>query len=279
MVMQKISIEADKWPEGLHDARAKLQRAKEHADALQGGVDAYLEGQPFQLVPTFEPELRCHVVRLRVDEEPPLRLGAIVGDLAHNLRSALDSITWRLAVAHVGIDTAVRNRSAIDFPITETPSQFAKDRVLPFVSDDARTVLERVQPYNRRFMNTEDAPLSADPLILVRDLSNIDKHRALHPAFVDLSGMVTFPGVRKPHDVKRVIVESNLEPGGRIEDGAEISRVTFPPDIPPEDTDLKLGQPTLQVTFGNGANPDNLTQTTYMIAAVVQDFSEIIAAS
>lgn len=126
-------------------------------------------------------------------------------------------------------------------------------------------------------MNSAKAPISADPLILVRDLSNIDKHVAPHPAFVTLDGMTTFAGVRKPADIQDVIVESDLEPGGTAEDGMEISRITFPPDLAPEDTDVILGQPMLQLTFGNGANPENLEQITNMIAAVVQDFSEVMA--
>lgn len=91
-------------------ARAKIARAEEHVAALRADVDAYLEGQPFELVATFEEEQGCHVVRLRINDEPPLRLSTIVGDIAHNLRSSLDSVSWRLAVAHVGLEAAMNNR-------------------------------------------------------------------------------------------------------------------------------------------------------------------------
>ena len=279
MVMQGISLDLDQWPDGLNDARARIRRAKEHADALQTDSDAYVATQPFELVATFEPDARCHVVRLHVKEEPPLRLSTIIGDVGHNLRAALDSISWRLSVAHIGVENAMAKRQAIDFPITDTPEKFAKDAAMKFVSDDAREVFERVQPYNRRFMNMPDAPLWADPLIRLQELSNIDKHCTLHQAFVNISDAVTFPGVRNPTDLPRVRVESNLEAGGSVEDGSEMSRVTFPADIPPEDTDIQLGQPTLNVTFGNGITPEALEHTVYMIAAVVQDFSEIIEKS
>lgn len=275
--MQEITLDPASWPDALSDARAKIARADEHVDALRAGVEAYLEGQPFELVSTFESELGCHIVRLHVSEEPPLRLSTIVGDVAHNLRSALDCVSWRLAVAHVGLEMATKKRQSIQFPITETPAKFAKASALPFFSDEARAVFERVQPYQRRFMRTADAPLSVDGLILIRDLSNIDKHVAPYPAFVDLRDVVTLPGVRRHReaDLRRVIVESSLEEGDRVDDGTEISRVTFPPDIPPRDTDLQLGQPTLNLSFGNGANPDNLEATANFITAVVQDFREV----
>lgn len=280
--MDQIRLDPANWPKALDDAKAKIRRAEEHIRALRTDVHAYLRRQPFELVSRFELEPGCHVVRLKVREEPPPRLSTIVGDIAHNLRSALDCVSWRLAIAHVGLETAMepKNRRRIVFPITETPAQFERNQVLPFFSDEARAVFERVQPYQRRFTNTADAPLSVDPLILIRDLSNIDKHVAPPPAFVSLRGATTLPGVRRSRraDLPRVDVDdSHLKEGGRIEDGAVISRVRFPLDIPPEDTDLKLGQPTAKLTFGNGADPDNLEATANMITAVVQDFSEVTA--
>lgn len=51
---------------------------------------------------------------------PPLYLGLILGEMVHNLRSALDQLAWQLALSHVGEATLSDPRigNLIVFPIT-----------------------------------------------------------------------------------------------------------------------------------------------------------------
>jgi hypothetical protein len=48
---------------------------------------------------------------------PPPRIGAIVGDVVHNLRSALDVAAWRLAIVHDEA-AARKERNQVSFPLT-----------------------------------------------------------------------------------------------------------------------------------------------------------------
>ena len=98
---------------------------------------------------------------------PPLRLGVLVGEFAHNLRSALDQLVWSLALARVEEPS-----DRLQFPIYDTPPNdwrsVAGDR-LRDVPAEAQEDIWRVQPCNG------DRPES-NALTVVRKLSNTDKH-------------------------------------------------------------------------------------------------------
>lgn len=56
----------------------------------------------------------------RVLHPPPLRLGVIVGDLVHNVRSALDHLVWQLVLAN-----AQQPTRATQFPVCSKREQWA----------------------------------------------------------------------------------------------------------------------------------------------------------
>src|SRR5689334_5239115 len=83
----------------LDEARAKLGRAREHADRLSQGGPA-LDGPdlppPITWTTTFNADENCFDVRIASVREPPRHLGLILGDALQNFRSALDHAAWRL---------------------------------------------------------------------------------------------------------------------------------------------------------------------------------------
>ena len=122
----------------------------------------------------------------RTDPTPPPRIGAIVGDVAHNLRSALDVAAWQLAIAN-DEDAARERRHLVTFLLMRSPEGFTKSRALAFFSESARLVIERLQLYQ----------VSMEALGWLRDLSNADKHRVTTFSFTGLAeNPVAEAGVR-----------------------------------------------------------------------------------
>src|SRR5450755_3675289 len=88
-------------PLTLDDSWTKLARGKEHLETLARECDGYLcAGPTFAAEVFYDPEAEAVEPEFRADPMPPPRMGAIVGDIAHNLRSALDVAARQLAVAN-----------------------------------------------------------------------------------------------------------------------------------------------------------------------------------
>jgi hypothetical protein len=215
----------------LDGPKAKYERALEHLSVLDSNCRRFLETKPYSVTADFETDEGGFVVRLNQREAIPLNFSTCVGDVVHNLRSALDHAAWLLACRSTRVqrlwdeDVAWR----ISFPITKDSDSFKRHKLLPYIDEDAKEVLERLQPYH-----AEDEPESHSLWRLHR-ASNIDKHRVLHPALarIDLSTVKFRPGAidieSLDYDIERRIPIA--EP---VEDGDAIAVVRFKGKTPPE---------------------------------------------
>src|SRR5438309_55151 len=91
-------------PRRMASVRAKTERAEEHFRDLEVTVKGYLDSRPYAVV-TYEDKQsgdKVFVLRVREDPNMMVRLGVIVGDVLHNLRSALDHLVWQLVEANGG---------------------------------------------------------------------------------------------------------------------------------------------------------------------------------
>ena len=103
--------------------------------------------------------------------------GRRFGDALHNLRAALDNLTWGLA--SLGGSVPKRPRS-IQFPIVAERSDWLQEsRRIDQLPLHAQRAIEAVQPSQRLL---EDVDPTTDGLLLLHRLNVIDKHRlALQP--------------------------------------------------------------------------------------------------
>lgn len=173
----------------LADSWTKLARGKEHLAALSQACGEYLDTGPEITVEMYnDPDTGRVETRFLGEPSPPTRIGAIVGDVVHNLRSALDVAAWQLAIASDEA-AALKERNRVSFPLTRCAEEFKKPhRALKFFSESGREVIERLQPYQ----------LSMEALGWLRDLSNADKHRVATFSFTGLAvEPVPEVGVRK----------------------------------------------------------------------------------
>ncbi len=103
--------------------RLKLGRADRHLLEFAEAFGAYYARRPMHLEGHFDEQRSQWVTTIRVTESPPNALGPIIGDIAHNTRSALDQLTWQLAL----LKTAAPYRRT-QFPILVDPDAYAERR-------------------------------------------------------------------------------------------------------------------------------------------------------
>ncbi len=200
----------------LPDPQAKLERADEHIGSLSRmirafGEDAYrVEAQPaFWSEPGGAANHDEVIIFAEASEEPPsLKWTPIIGDIAHGLRSALDQIAWSLSVAyqatlgnHPPADPIPRGDRwrGVAFPICRDAKDWGGQwGSRMWATDPAlKTVLEQFQPY----FGGKNPP-DREPLAVLDELWNIDKHRHLHLVNAtievrDVFSVEAFPGM--PH--------------------------------------------------------------------------------
>jgi hypothetical protein len=168
-------------PEDVYSHELKLDRALHHLNSLQAEVQGWLTGNPYRLVKEFDAQRGEHVVRVEILDEPPATFGLIVGDCLHNLRSALDNLVYELAVAHSGFPLSKSIEGDSAFPILKNQDAFASKgkRMIRGIHPAAQTIIEQLQPYQRRQGFTFD-DVTVNPLSMLNELSRIDKHRLPH---------------------------------------------------------------------------------------------------
>jgi hypothetical protein len=113
----------------------------------------------------------------------------VIGDIAQNLRSALDHVVWQLVLANGG--TPKPGGGGTQFPILAEETRhgsLAVRTVAGGVSPAALKIIEAAQPYSTAADRYGSAPA------IVHHISNTDKHR--EPAVVHrvITGTVSWSG-------------------------------------------------------------------------------------
>jgi hypothetical protein len=153
--------------------RAKIKRAKEHIRDLQTRIDELINPDSYAIIVEDDPKTGDKVYRAQFRSPIPPELPAIIGDVLHNLRSALDHLVWQLVKA-AGNKPSREN----SFPIFTKAKDF-RDLLKKFkaggnckikgVTKAAMQLIKRTKPYKR----------GNRWLWVIHELNNIDKHRLL----------------------------------------------------------------------------------------------------
>jgi hypothetical protein len=224
----------------LANPRAKVERAQEHLIALDAATGEFFEVDPYEIVGEFEAEASEYLFRVKVLREPPLRLGVMLGDFIHNLRSALDHLVWQLVL----LDGNSPDRSTC-FPVASSREQFDRmaEKALPGLIPEHVARIEALQPYHAR--DRQEVHL----LKLLPRLSNTDKHQIVHATLGWFrSDFVTQP-LFTPNADAGVIQRRELAQGERMEDGVVIARVKLAPAGPNPQVQMDA-QVQIDIAFG-----------------------------
>lgn len=149
--------------------RLKIERAKKHRDEFMDAIRAYMAGDPIRLIveelKKF-PGMHCWVVRFV--EPMPTEMSAIIGDVIHNLRTALDLTAADLVKLHG------KSVKGVYFPFCAKESdldEMIRSRKFDRAGPAAVALLKALKPYKGG--NPE--------LRAIHDLDILDKHQALLP--------------------------------------------------------------------------------------------------
>lgn len=203
----------------VDSAWLKWARAVEHMRVLArstrefGAVDSYEYVRTDNAADVDDPLVRMHW-RIVVKAPYPDRWSVLLGDVLTNLRAALDHVFWLAVIAHSGPPAQPHQ---VAFPITTTTKSFAHQtaRLAALVDPRIWETVEAMQPFH------EGVQAHTSPLEVLRWLSNVDKHRAVH-----IVGRTVFdmgPTIVRSPTPLEVVDDWRLE--GEAADGAVVARL------------------------------------------------------
>jgi hypothetical protein len=174
---------------------AKIRHAERHRERLTELYNRYRAAGPFRVeaVPTIRSGNVAY--RLHLTEPIPSEIPLIVGDVLHNLRSALDSLVYEMTTRAVGRRLEPEEERACQFPIAPDPATFeaffTRHAIRNWITPQyLRDVIRFVQPFRwleeAKHLDVESAhdldyetDSRYNALTELRDMSNLDKHRRL----------------------------------------------------------------------------------------------------
>lgn len=213
----------------LDGARLKLERAETHRKMLNQEFQHYWSTNAHEVVFETDAQAGLAVMRVRVNRPPEPLWSVIVGEFLHNVRSALDALAWELAVKNEGappsplpIGNAGRAWKGTQFPIFTNARAYgaASPQMLALLEPADQARFEAEQPYHK------GGAADAQPLSLLRELSNIDKHRHIHLTTGHLWNQERYVSSIQASNCNVLDVVVSAAPGP-IADGTELGRVRF----------------------------------------------------
>ncbi len=162
------------------DLMVKVDRAYKHLIDLQLEVNRFFRAPyPHEIVPEDDTDKGERTYYLRVHKEMPPEFSALIGDVAQNLRSALDHLAWHL-VKTSPVFPKAEDRN-IYFPIFETASEYRKGKMrkIEGMTQAAIDAIDAIKPYYR----VDTIGIGNSALYWLSMIKIEDKHRLFIPAW------------------------------------------------------------------------------------------------
>jgi hypothetical protein len=230
---------------GAHDKPSlsgplgKVQRAEHHLRSFDGAWQQVIDSDAFTFIHEVNADGVSH--RYRAVAVPDLddRWALVLGDCAHNLRSALDYLVYELVRANGG-----EPDEHTEFPVHESPGGV---RISGAIAEEALQLIEEVQPYTA----TEEGNR-------IRAIDVIDRAArrrlvSLVPAATGHSVPVAARSIPAPQIVE---VWTSDRP---LETGKTVHGYTYGTPYPGEDPSVRvlphlvLDEPAVEMDFGRVA--------------------------
>jgi len=166
--------------ERLSRPRLRLEKAQAHRRRIAELWNGFIDGEePYETFVHVDPDGHG-VIELYPNEGIPLdEISLEFGELLYQLRAALDSLVYELAIIDTGQDPPP-DADKLEFPIRASQSSFNKVawKIAP-LSEHHRTLINRLQPYPVP-NQTNAMKLMAETLDVLNDWARKDRHRGLH---------------------------------------------------------------------------------------------------
>lgn len=206
----------------LDGPRAKVERAQSQVVALDDTLQAWFDENRYSVrVAEFDAQAGHH--NLRVYDGPfvfPDDWGVVIGEIAHNLRSALDGLAWQLAL--LSADAPYRNTAFPIYLVGHTKRKSSSGDPIPHFWGKG-SGLRLLQSINRRLWARIELfqPYKGGnggrgyALFLLSELNNSDKHRAITVLATTIAGI----------EIQGVFGRSTLKRGVSLKLNAKIGHV------------------------------------------------------
>lgn len=201
--------------------RLKVARARELISDLDGRGRELLKKNSYQFVPSelnADGKLVLRIREGRDNQHVPAEWSVLIGEVAHDLRSALDQVICALAADSQPDDPNIC--SSTSFPIfllgpeadAQPSSKFSLDRrAIQPLTDAQRKAVQDFQPFSPGRNDVKD------PLWLLHELNNADKHRLIQTVVVKAGG-----AGYAILDFDKSFEPAHLDLGAAIEEGAVV---------------------------------------------------------
>lgn len=201
----------------LEGTLLKIERARSEIDRLGLAEEAFRRDADYRLVRAErDPKTGEYAYRVRVGQAPDPEWGVFIGEIAHNLRSALDGLIYQLVLDNgkkptlhtqfpiflVGHTTRRRrDRRNVLIPHFEGHELADGRRMLKGVSEEHQAKIERLQPYKRLLKGSPSGYGRNNILYLLKELNNADKHRLIQVVGAKPGGIINGGWERREVDV------------------------------------------------------------------------------
>jgi hypothetical protein len=182
------------------DLLVKVDRAYKHLVDLDVAYRRFFSPpDPYEVIGEDNSQSGERTYYLRIHKEIPDEFPALIGDFAHNLRSALDHLAWHLVQASP-IFPKAKDRQ-IYFPIFEDASEYGKGKMVKIqgMSNAAIQAIDAIKPYGRLDKNNPMAGIGNLALYWLSAINLQDKHRLLIPAWTATPGHSLTKSERAKH--------------------------------------------------------------------------------
>jgi len=169
-----VPIDGPPWPEELLGLKARLVRAKEQTDGLKEEINRFVNSPGHRFPVEWNEERTEATGRVFFDPMPDThRWAVLVGEVLHDLRSALNGLVWQLVIRNGDVPSR-----QTEFPIFLDKQRYETESVIKLrgTSDRVKDQIARMQPFT---LEPEKAPDVA--LWLLHELNIVDKHRLVLP--------------------------------------------------------------------------------------------------
>ena len=203
----------------LDGCYAKLRQAEGHAQALHEEIEAFQKLRGLRIGHKADPQSSDYIFYVEAIKEPPLlKWGCRMGDVLHDLHSALDHLAWQLVLFRLGHEPPEKEAKAVACPIALTRSDFDSLTVVKMLDPAHVSTLRGLQPYQRGDRKRAEG----HPLAVIKQLSNIDKHRLVHVGDVRLKDFSLPQPTAKDYEITRIVAAPGDVP---LVDGQELARI------------------------------------------------------
>lgn len=251
----------------LNGPRLKIRRAESEIQALRRADESFMKDSEYHIVKAeFNPKTGKYVYRVRTSSEPPdPEWGVWIGEIAHNLRSALDSLVYQLAL--LGTKTPASNTQFPIFLVGKTTRKHMPHfegmelrdgrSMIRQLLPKHQALIERLQPYKRSRGGRKN------PLYWLKEVNNADKHRLIQVVGAKVGVGPVVGGwvdtVKYPFDISHPSI---------LKDGAKIGEAP---------TDMGVGPKVFPlVAFWKGCEAVKGLGVCYTLRRIAEHIAEIV---